>query len=65
MPMARIGRKSLNDPWSEPYDFYSPHGLFVNFLFCDGSVRPVMTSVDIKAFKTLATRAGGDDVPLE
>src|SRR5262249_38073745 len=25
MVMARVGQKPLNDPYSEPYDFFSPH----------------------------------------
>jgi type II secretory pathway pseudopilin PulG len=33
MVMARIsGRRPLNDPWSEPYDFFSPHRSLVNFV---------------------------------
>jgi prepilin-type N-terminal cleavage/methylation domain-containing protein/prepilin-type processing-associated H-X9-DG protein len=60
MPMARIGHKSFNDPWSEPYDFFSPHPGSLNFLFADGSVHsfPLTTSLDV--LQALATRAGGE-----
>jgi prepilin-type N-terminal cleavage/methylation domain-containing protein/prepilin-type processing-associated H-X9-DG protein len=65
MPMARIGTKQLNDPYSEPYDFFSPHPGVVNFLFCDGSVRGVVTSTDLDTLHALATRAGGEPVSLD
>jgi hypothetical protein len=58
--MARVGRKQLNDPYSEPYDFFSPHQDKVFFLFADGSVRPVTSSADPAHVRALATRAGGE-----
>jgi hypothetical protein len=60
MPMARIGRKPLNDPFSEPYDFFSPHPGIVQFVFGDGSVQPVRTTTSIRILQALATRAGGE-----
>jgi prepilin-type N-terminal cleavage/methylation domain-containing protein/prepilin-type processing-associated H-X9-DG protein len=62
MTMARVGLKQLNDPWSEPYDFFSPHVAIGNFAFCDGSVRALRTTVDVVALQRLATRAGGEVV---
>ena len=41
MPMARFYTRPINDPWSEPYDFFSPHPSVMNTLFADGSVRPL------------------------
>jgi len=43
MVMARILRRQLNDPYAEPYDYFSPHPGVVNFAFADGSVRAVKT----------------------
>jgi len=60
MPMARVGRKPLNDPYSEPYDFFSPHHGLIQFVFGDGSVRAVSFGVDIYTVQKLATRAAGD-----
>jgi prepilin-type N-terminal cleavage/methylation domain-containing protein len=63
MPMARIGRKPLNDPWSEPYDFFSPHlGTVLNFVMADGSVHAFPFSTPIEVMQALATRAGGETV---
>jgi prepilin-type N-terminal cleavage/methylation domain-containing protein/prepilin-type processing-associated H-X9-DG protein len=63
MVMARVsGRRTLNDPFSEPYDFFTPHPGAGNFLFADGSVRSLSTSVNPAAFRALATRAGGETV---
>lgn len=66
MVMARIGTKTLNSPYSEPYDFFSPHGDLVNFVFADGSVHALRTSIRIEVLQALGTRAGreiinGDD----
>ena len=62
MPMARVGLKPLNDPWSEPYDFFTPHHAVANFVFSDGSVHAIRTSVDLVTLQQLATRAGGEVV---
>jgi prepilin-type processing-associated H-X9-DG protein len=66
MVMARIGNKQLNSPYSEPYDFFSPHGNLVNFVFADGSVHALRTTIRIEVLEALGTRAGreiinGDD----
>jgi prepilin-type N-terminal cleavage/methylation domain-containing protein/prepilin-type processing-associated H-X9-DG protein len=63
MVMARIGgRKALNDPYSEPYDFFSPHGEVVNFLFVDASVHALFRGMNLTTLRALATRAGGEVV---
>jgi len=63
MSMARVGTRKLKDPWSELYEFFSPHGTVVNFLFADGSVHPLTTEMDVDALSALATRAGGEPTP--
>ena len=60
MVMARVGRKPLNDPWSEPYDFFSPHTGVVYFVFADGAVRGMKTTTDVAVLQALATRSGGE-----
>jgi prepilin-type N-terminal cleavage/methylation domain-containing protein/prepilin-type processing-associated H-X9-DG protein len=62
MTMARVGRKPLNDPWAEPYDFFSPHPGSSNFVFADGSVHSIRLNVSISVLQALATRASGDVV---
>jgi prepilin-type N-terminal cleavage/methylation domain-containing protein/prepilin-type processing-associated H-X9-DG protein len=64
MPMARVGNRPLNDPWSEPFDFFSPHPTGMNALFADGSVRWVRTSTAIDVFQAVATRDGGEPAAL-
>lgn len=62
MPMARFGRKPINDPWVEPYDFFSPHPSTINFVFADGSVHALRFNTAIPVLQALATRAGRDVV---
>jgi prepilin-type N-terminal cleavage/methylation domain-containing protein/prepilin-type processing-associated H-X9-DG protein len=62
MVMARAGKTALNSPYSEPYDFFSPHSNTVYFLFADGSVRPLTGTMDHAIFHAQATRAGGEPV---
>jgi prepilin-type processing-associated H-X9-DG protein len=64
MPMARFYNKSINDPLSEPYDFFSPHTRNMNILFMDGSVQSVNFTISIDVLCALATRAGGEAVEL-
>jgi len=64
MVVARFYNKYINDPWSEPYDFFSPHPGVINLLFADGSVHPVLPSVDVSVLQALATRAGGETASL-
>jgi prepilin-type N-terminal cleavage/methylation domain-containing protein/prepilin-type processing-associated H-X9-DG protein len=66
MVLARIsGRRQLNDPWSEPYDFFTPHSQAGNFLFADGSVRPMTMMMDLGVQRALATIAGGEDIAAD
>lgn len=64
MMLARFNNKLVNDPWSEPYDFFSPHPASMNVLFADGSVRPIRFAVPIEALRALATRDGGESENL-
>ena len=62
MAMARVWNKQLNDPWSEPEDFFSPHQGVMNMLFADGSVRAVRLSASLDVLQGWATRSGGEVV---
>jgi hypothetical protein len=62
MVLARIGRKKLNDPYSEPYDFLSPHPEVAHFAFADGAVHALRISTDLEVLQALATRAGNEPV---
>jgi prepilin-type N-terminal cleavage/methylation domain-containing protein len=62
MPLARIGRKHLNDPWSEPYDFFSPHPSVCQFVFCDGSVRGLNFATPVPVLQAMASRNLGEVV---
>jgi prepilin-type processing-associated H-X9-DG protein len=62
MVLARIGRKSLNDPLSEPYDFFTPHPSKGAFAFADGSVHLVSIGVDLEVLQALATRNGEENI---
>ncbi len=62
MAMARIGSKPLNSPFSEPYDFFSPHKQLIHFAFADGAVHAIALNTDIQVLQALATRAGGEVV---
>lgn len=62
MVLARIGNRRLNDPTSEPYDFFSPHPSLVQFVFVDGSVHALPTSTAVSVLQALATRAGNETI---
>jgi prepilin-type N-terminal cleavage/methylation domain-containing protein len=62
MAFAHIGNKPLNSPYSEPYDFFSPHGQVVQFVFADGSVHPLSIATDVSVLRALATISGGEVV---
>lgn len=64
MPLARFNNKPLNDAWSEPYDFFTPHRSSINLVFADGSVRQVSISAPANILKALGTRAGGESLSL-
>jgi hypothetical protein len=65
MVMARIGRRPLNSPNSEPYDFFSAHTGVTPFLFGDGSVRSLKFSTPIPVLQAFATRAAGDNLSFD
>jgi prepilin-type N-terminal cleavage/methylation domain-containing protein len=62
MVLARVGPHTLNSPYSEPYDFFSPHDQVVQFLFGDGSVHALSIATDLGVLSALATRSDGDVV---
>jgi prepilin-type processing-associated H-X9-DG protein len=62
MPLARVHKKPLNDPYSEPYDFFTPHTGVANFLFADGSVKAIRTTASIAVLGDLATKDGGEPI---
>jgi prepilin-type N-terminal cleavage/methylation domain-containing protein/prepilin-type processing-associated H-X9-DG protein len=62
--LARFGNLRLKDPYSTPYDFFSPH-YQVNFLFADGSARGLATSVSPVTLRALATRHGEEHVDAD
>ena len=65
MTLARIGSRTLNDRFSEPYDFFSAHNTQVFFLFADGTVRGIGSGVDLEILHSLATRSGGESVTTD
>ena len=54
------GNIGPGDPRGEVNQFYSRHPGGVNFLFADGHVAFLKTSMDYMIFRALATRAGGE-----
>ena len=62
MTLARIGSRTLNDRFSEPYDFFSAHSGQVFFLFADGSVHAISSGINLEILHSLATRSGGEVV---
>src|SRR5262249_3783800 len=63
MVMARTSGEPLNNPYSTPYDFYTPHPAAGQFLFADGSVRALPFSLPSYLWQAFGTRAGGEVVP--
>jgi prepilin-type N-terminal cleavage/methylation domain-containing protein len=62
MTLCRFGSRHLHDPFSEPYDFFSPHRTVVHFAFADGSVHPIATNTEVSVLQALGTRAGDEPV---
>jgi prepilin-type processing-associated H-X9-DG protein len=60
--LVHIAVHTLNDPNSDPEDFFTPHTGIGNFLFVDGSVRPVHFGIGLSVLQALATRNGGEVV---
>jgi prepilin-type N-terminal cleavage/methylation domain-containing protein len=63
--LAHTGSHTLNDPRSDPDDFFTPHAGKGLFLFGDGSVRTIDIAIDLKILQALSTRAGGEVVPAD
>ncbi len=59
------GRLGPGDPNGEVNQFHSRHPGGVNFLFADGHVGFLKTSMPYKTFRALATRAGGETISGE
>jgi len=64
-PLAQTGSHSLNDRFSDPDNFFTPHPGAGQFLFGDGSVRRLQIQIDLPVFQALATRNGGELVNYE
>jgi prepilin-type N-terminal cleavage/methylation domain-containing protein len=62
MPMARVGFRGLNDRFSQPYDFFSPHSNIIHFLFADGAVHAIPFTTSVEVLHALATRDEGTPV---
>jgi prepilin-type N-terminal cleavage/methylation domain-containing protein/prepilin-type processing-associated H-X9-DG protein len=60
--LAHTGSHTLNDPNADPDDFFTPHPGAGNFLFADGSVRPLQAGINLQTLQVLSTRAGGEVV---
>ena len=62
MTLARIGTRTFQDRFSEPYDFFSMHRGQVNFVYADGTVRGLAEGVDLNVLHALATKDGHEAV---
>ncbi|MFL5331190.1 MAG: DUF1559 domain-containing protein [Gemmataceae bacterium] len=56
--MARTNPFPMNQFYSSPYDFYSPHPTSAMFLFADGSVHALKFTLPASIWEALGTRAG-------
>ena len=56
------GNLGPGDPRGEVNQFYSHHPGGVNFLFADGHVAFLKTTMNYQVFRALATRAGGEAI---
>lgn len=55
-----IADHTPSHPAGHPDDFASKHSGVTNFLFVDGSVRGISSSIDPRTWNGLATRSGGE-----
>jgi prepilin-type processing-associated H-X9-DG protein len=62
LTLVHVAVHTINDANADPEDFFTPHPGTANFLFVDGSVRPVRTGIDLSVLQALATRNGGEVV---
>lgn len=63
--LVHVAVHTLNDPNSDPEDFFTPHLGAAMFLFGDGSVRSVRIGTSLAILQALATRDGGETVNAE
>jgi len=62
MPLARVNSRQLNDVWSDPYDFWTPHESSIQFLYGDGSTRTLKRSHSLDLLSAMVTIAGNESV---
>jgi prepilin-type N-terminal cleavage/methylation domain-containing protein len=60
--LAHTGSHALDDPESDPDDFFSLHKGGVHFLMGDGAVRFLKSTVDFDVLHALSTRAGRESL---
>jgi prepilin-type processing-associated H-X9-DG protein len=58
--LAHTGSHTINAGDADPDDFFTPHMNICNFVFADGSVRPLQAKVELRLLQALSTRAGGE-----
>jgi prepilin-type N-terminal cleavage/methylation domain-containing protein/prepilin-type processing-associated H-X9-DG protein len=58
--LAHTGSHALNDPASDPDDFFGAHDGGVTFLFADGAARTLRPKTSLEVIQALSTRAGGE-----
>ncbi|HEY7158628.1 MAG TPA: DUF1559 domain-containing protein [Gemmataceae bacterium] len=61
--LAHIDVETINDPRGDPEDFFTPHTGVATFLFADGSVHSISTTISLQLLYALATRDGNEVVP--
>lgn len=61
MCLSRVNKISVNSPYCEPYDFFSPHGDVAYYLFADGSVRSLSKGMDVHILRAMATIRSADN----
>jgi prepilin-type N-terminal cleavage/methylation domain-containing protein/prepilin-type processing-associated H-X9-DG protein len=61
MVLSHVGLGNTpNNSYSEINQFWSLHGSGANFVFADGHVAFLPTTIDYRVYKSMATRAGGE-----
>ena len=63
MALARTALTQLNHPYSNPYDFFTPHPVAGQFLFADGSVHSLSKTMSGAIWQAIGTRNGGEVMP--
>jgi hypothetical protein len=60
--LAHIDVETINDSRGDEEDFFSPHTGVALFLFVDGSVHSITTTLSLQTLQALSTRDGGEVV---